>query len=101
MSNAQNVQGHIRRATRVPRVPRAKLAATRPASTLRPLAPLQASRHEPPRVHFPHMQPVPNLYPRYEAPATGEKRNPLPRYLFRPQHPVLPQHPALVPPPKR
>lgn len=89
MSNAQNIPGHLRRAARVPRTPVARLAATRPASTLRPMAPLLASRHEAPKPHYPHMQPAPILFPRYEAPAVGERHNPLPRYLFKPQRPVF------------
>lgn len=29
---------------------------------------------------------VPEHFPRYEAPAIGATGNPLPRYMFRPQH---------------
>lgn len=86
MPSPQTVDSHLRLQARAPRIPVARLAATRPASTRRPMAPLLASRYEPqaPRP-VPHAPEPPQLYPRYEAAEIGAKRNPLPRYMFRPQ----------------
>lgn len=86
MPSPQTVESRIRLAARPPRIPTPRLAATRPASTRRPMAPLQASRYEPqPMRPVPHAVDPPQLYPRYEAAAIGATRNPLPRYMFRPQ----------------
>lgn len=86
MPSPQTVDSRLRLAARPPRIPVPRLAATRPASTRRPMAPLLASRHEAPHIKpTPHAWPPPQLYPRYEAAAIGAKRNPLPRYMFRPQ----------------
>lgn len=86
MPSPQTVDSHLRLQARAPRIPVPLLAATRPASTRRPMAPLMASRSQVPAMKpTPHAPPSPELYPRYEAAAIGAKVNPLPRYMFRPQ----------------